>query len=177
MIADSFETTRLIRVGVISDTHGYLPEAALMALADSDYIIHAGDIGGPEILRELECIAPVTAVLGNCDFDEYGESVQRFARPIIGSVSFLVAHRPEDVRITWAGGPGIEAGEPVPQICLHGHTHVPKIVSGKDAHPAGYLICPGSIYQPRGGSRSSVGKITLQYGRVQELKIEEIEDC
>lgn len=51
-------------IGIISDTHGQLSEAAYAALADSDHIIHAGDIGNPSILRELETLAPVTAVLG-----------------------------------------------------------------------------------------------------------------
>lgn len=90
-------------IGVISDTHGQLSEAAYAALADSDHIIHAGDIGGPAILHELETLAPVTAVLGNNDFDEYGQAVSRFAHPVIDGVRFLVAHYPRDVKINFAG--------------------------------------------------------------------------
>ena len=48
-------------IGLISDTHGRLPDEALAAMADVDHIIHAGDIGGPEILHELEALAPTTA--------------------------------------------------------------------------------------------------------------------
>ena len=55
------------RVGVISDTHGLLREEALAALARSDLIIHAGDIGNPEILECLRKLAPVAAVRGNID--------------------------------------------------------------------------------------------------------------
>ena len=89
-------------IGIISDTHGQLSEAAFAALADSDHIIHAGDIGNPAILRELEALAPVTAVLGNNDFDEYGQAVGRFARPVIDGVRFLVAHYTSHVKISIA---------------------------------------------------------------------------
>ncbi|MFR5827936.1 MAG: metallophosphoesterase family protein [Adlercreutzia equolifaciens] len=57
----------MLRIGIISDTHGTLDPRAYAALADCEHIIHAGDIGGVAILRELETLAPVTAVLGNND--------------------------------------------------------------------------------------------------------------
>lgn len=56
-----------IVVGVISDTHGLLRPAALAALAGSDLIVHAGDIGGGHVLEELRRLAPLHAVRGNCD--------------------------------------------------------------------------------------------------------------
>ena len=59
-------------IGLISDTHGQLPDEALAAMADVDHIIHAGDIGGPEILHALEALAPTTAGLGEKDFGEDG---------------------------------------------------------------------------------------------------------
>ena len=58
-------------IGVISDTHGSLHQRAYEALADCDYIIHAGDICNPGIIRELETLAPVYAVLGINDYNEY----------------------------------------------------------------------------------------------------------
>jgi putative phosphoesterase len=54
-------------VGVISDTHGLLRPEAVAALRGSDYIVHAGDVGDPQILAELSTIAAVTAVRGNVD--------------------------------------------------------------------------------------------------------------
>lgn len=54
-------------VGVISDTHGLLRPEAEAALAGCDAIVHAGDIGKPEVLRALEAIAPLTAIRGNID--------------------------------------------------------------------------------------------------------------
>lgn len=54
-------------VGIISDTHGLLRPEAKAALAGCAAIVHAGDIGKPEVLRDLESIAPVTAIRGNVD--------------------------------------------------------------------------------------------------------------
>lgn len=54
-------------VGIISDTHGLLRPEAKAALAGCDAIVHAGDIGKPDVLRDLESIAPVTAIRGNVD--------------------------------------------------------------------------------------------------------------
>ena len=56
-----------MRVGVISDTHGYMDPRALLLLQEVDHIIHAGDIGDYTIISELEQIAPVTRVRGNVD--------------------------------------------------------------------------------------------------------------
>ena len=154
----------MMLVGVISDTHGSLHERAYEALVGCDHIIHAGDIGDPAILRELETITQVTAVLGNNDFNEYGSKVQRFARPVIGQVKFLVAHFPQDVRL--------RPGDQVPDVCIHGHTHIPRIVFGQDARPASYVVCPGSASYPRGGSDRCIAKIELESACVQSIRIE-----
>ena len=162
-------------VGLISDTHGRLPDAALGALAYCNHIIHAGDIGGPSVLCELETLAPVTAVLGNNDFDEYGQAVGRFARPVIDGVRFLVAHYPRDVKISFAGSGALAPGDPIPQVCVHGHTHVPEIVTGPEARPATYVVCPGAAFRPRGGFPASVGFIELEAGRVRAARVESLD--
>jgi hypothetical protein len=56
-----------MRVGVISDTHGLLRPEALQALQGAEHILHAGDVGDPQILTALAKIAPVTAIRGNID--------------------------------------------------------------------------------------------------------------
>ncbi len=58
-------------IGVVSDTHGLVRPAVLAALAGCDLIIHAGDIGFPEVLERLSAIAPVVAVRGNTDHGEW----------------------------------------------------------------------------------------------------------
>ena len=149
-------------VGVISDTHGGLHERAYEALADCDHIIHAGDICGPHILRELETLAPVTAVLGNNDYAEYGENVQRFARPVIDGVKFLVAHFPHDVALSPLGGRGVAPGDPIPDVCIHGVA----------ARPASYVLNPGSATLPRGGYQRSIAKIWVSDAHVEYIRIE-----
>src|SRR5438552_15347834 len=64
-----------MNIGVISDTHGLLRLEALEALRGSDYIIHAGDIGDPELLEKLNQIAPVTAVRGNVDHGAWAKRI------------------------------------------------------------------------------------------------------
>ena len=159
-------------VGIISDTHGSLHGRAYEALADCDYIIHAGDIGGPHILRELETLAPVYAVLGNNDYDEYGSRVERFSKPVIDGVRFLVAHYPNDVRVTPLGGKGVKAGEPIPNVCVHGHTHVPRLEYGSSARPVDFIVNPGSASLPRGGVQRSIAKIAIADKRVSSIHIE-----
>lgn len=161
-------------VGVISDTHGRLDRKAYEALADCDHIIHAGDICNPATLRELKTLAPVTAVLGNNDFSDYGESVGRFARPEIDGVRFLVAHYPRDVRISAFGTGALAPGDPIPDVCIHGHTHIPRLEYGKEARPAQFILCPGSASYPRAGNDRTIAKIEIENHQVKSIRIETI---
>ena len=162
-------------IGVISDTHGRLPLAAYEALADCDHIIHAGDICDPGILRELETLAPVTAVLGNNDYPEYGPDVGRYARLTVDGVRFLVAHYPRDVRISAFGSGALAPGDPIPDVCVHGHTHIANISWGKEVRPAQYVVCPGSVSWPRGGNPPSIAKIEVDAYAVKSIRIESLD--
>ena len=159
-------------VGIISDTHGRLHERAYAALAECDLIVHAGDIGGPHIIRELETLAPVAAVLGNNDYQEYGPRVGCFARPCVEGVRFLVAHYPQDVRVNALGCPAASPGDPIPDVCVHGHTHVSRLEYGKQARPASFIVNPGSASRPRGGNPRSIAKMLVEGGRVRWCRIE-----
>ena len=161
-------------VGVISDTHMRLDVRAYNALADCDAIIHAGDIGDPTILRELRTLAPVHAVLGNNDFLEYGADVGRFARPTIDGVRFLVAHYPNDVRLASLGRRGLRAGDPIPHVCIHGHTHIARLIWGAEARPASFVLCPGSATWPRDGRPPSIAKIGIEDGAVTFIRVESL---
>ena len=165
----------MVLIGVISDTHGRLSQQAYVALADCGRIVHAGDIGDPGILRELGTLGPVTAVLGNNDFAEYGSDVGRFARPVVEGVRFLVAHYPHDVRISAFGSRVLAPGDPIPDICIHGHTHVPRLEYGKKARPAQFVLCPGSATRPRGGNPPSIAKIAIEGGIIESISIESLE--
>lgn len=165
----------MMLIGFISDTHGRLDPLAYNALAECEHIIHAGDIGNPEILTELETLAPVTAVLGNNDFYEYGSHVQRFAQPLVDGVGFLVAHFPEDVRISSFGSRALAPGDPIPSVCVHGHTHMPRLDFGKKARPAAFVINPGSATWPRGGYPKTIAKMLVDTGRIIGIRIEDLE--
>ena len=79
-------------IGLISDTHGLLRPEALRALQGSDLIIHAGDVGGPEILEELRRLAPVVAVKGNVDTDAWCADLPETAVAEAGSSLIYVLH-------------------------------------------------------------------------------------
>jgi uncharacterized protein len=79
-------------IGLISDTHGLLREEALWALRGSDLIVHAGDVGEPEILDQLREIAPVVAVRGNVDTEDWALALPTTAIAQAGEVLIYVLH-------------------------------------------------------------------------------------
>jgi putative phosphoesterase len=80
------------RLGIISDTHGLLRPQALAALAGVDLIIHAGDVGDPKILRQLERLAPVHAVRGNVDRGDWAADLPLTRVVEVGDVTLYVLH-------------------------------------------------------------------------------------
>lgn len=81
-----------MRVGIISDTHGLLRPEAEEALRGTDIIVHAGDVGRPEVLARLKQIAPVFAVRGNVDTDAWARELPLSAVVECGEASFYVLH-------------------------------------------------------------------------------------
>jgi putative phosphoesterase len=81
-----------ITVGVISDTHGLLRPQAMKALKGSDLIVHAGDVGGPEILEQLGGIAPTFAVRGNVDTAAWAKALPMTEVVEAGHLQLYVLH-------------------------------------------------------------------------------------
>ncbi len=107
-----------MKIGLISDTHGYLDPRVPEIFEGVEHILHAGDIGYASIILELERIAPVTAVLGNNDFGmEYRET--EIAE--VGGVKFMVHHIVEPKRLTDTLKRRIIHSDP--QVIIFGHTH------------------------------------------------------
>jgi len=104
-------------VGLISDTHGLLRPAALDALKGSDWIIHAGDVGAPDILDSLRELAPVTAIRGNIDTAPWAQSLPETAEAQLGGVRFYILH---DVHAL--------GRVPACDIIVSGHSHKPSEV-------------------------------------------------
>lgn len=108
-----------IRIGLISDTHGLLRPEAIRALQGVDRIIHAGDIGSPQILEQLGRIAPVVAVRGNNDQGAWADALPAAEMIEIGGVSLYVLHDLNEF-----GNDSKTAGA---QVIISGHSHRPSI--------------------------------------------------
>lgn len=121
-----------INVGVISDTHGLLRPEALRALEGAKHILHAGDIGDPQILTALSQIAPVTAIRGN--IDEHGACGHLPATELIdlGGHSIYVLHDVKKLDLNPEAA-GIA-------VVVFGHSHKPLIQRQRDV----LFLNPGS---------------------------------
>ena len=119
-------------IGLISDTHGLLRAEALDALRGSDLIIHAGDVGDPEILEALRRIAPVVAVRGNVDTSAWAKSLPETAVAEAGAVHIYVLHDSNALDLD-AKAAGFH-------IVVSGHSHKP----GRSERNGVVYINPGS---------------------------------
>ncbi len=159
-------------VGLISDTHGRLPQAALDGLAGCDRIIHAGDIGGPQILWELEGIAPVCAVLGNNDHEDYGPSVNAVASPLIDGVRFVIVHEPRHLRHALKEAAERHPDDACPVIGVYGHRHIPHLETSPESLDCDLLISPGAVFRSRDElGRRCIGIIEVDDGRIESATV------
>lgn len=143
-------------IGLISDTHGLVRADVHEALAGVTLILHAGDVGGDDVLDELALIAPVEAVLGNTDTPGDRRLVQAIDREI-GGILVHVSH-------------GHEVGSPTPQrllerypadVIVYGHTHR-QLVTRADGR---LVVNPGAAGPRRFDLQPSVGRLTIANGR------------
>jgi putative phosphoesterase len=108
-----------VKIGVISDTHGLLRPEAEQRLAGVEHIIHAGDIGRPEIIASLGRIAPVTAIRGNVDTADWAARYPATTTFELGGRSIHVVHDVHDLALDPRAS-GID-------IIMSGHSHKPRI--------------------------------------------------
>lgn len=137
-------------VGVISDTHGLLRQEAIEALRGSSHILHAGDIGAPEILEKLQKIAPVTAVRGNVDREVWTRGVPQSQVIEIAGVSIYMLHILADLDLKPEAA-GFAA-------VVYGHSHQP---SQSIQHGVLYFN-PGSAGPRRFKLPVTVGKLVIE---------------
>lgn len=137
-------------IGVISDTHGLLRPEALAALADSDHIIHAGDVGDPDILDQLNQLAPVTAVRGNVDHGPWAARLPPTNTLQVEEVLLYVLHNVAelDLRPEAAGFSAV----------IYGHSHVPK----QEMRNGVLYFNPGSAGPRRFRLPITLGKLRLR---------------
>jgi len=144
----------MVRIGVISDTHGLMRVEALAQLAASDFIIHGGDIGGQDILDRLGAIAPVTAVRGNNDQAAWANAVPETATLQAGPIGIYAIHEIALLPFNIAGR-GV-------QVVVYGHSHRPLIETR-----AGVLFLnPGSAGPRRFKLPVSVAELLVDGGKV-----------
>lgn len=145
------QQTRTV-VGLISDTHGLLRASVHDALAGVDLILHAGDVGGNEILDELRIIAPVQAVYGNTDSPGDPNLSQELIIPVHG-IEIHVSH-------------GHELGGPTPEkllaaypqdILVYGHTHK-QLISKSEGR---LVVNPGAAGPRRFNLTASVARLII----------------
>jgi putative phosphoesterase len=106
-------------IGIISDTHGLLRPEACARLAGVEHIIHAGDIGRPEVIAGLREIAPTTAIRGNIDAGRWAKGYPHSARLKLGGRTIHVLHNVKELDFDPAAA-GID-------VVVSGHSHRPKI--------------------------------------------------
>jgi uncharacterized protein len=109
----------MMRIGIISDTHGLLRTEAIKHLARTDHIIHAGDIGAPEVIEGLRRIAPTTAIRGNIDTGEWAMDYPDTKLVALGGRALYVLHNLNKIELDPAVS-GID-------VIISGHSHHPKI--------------------------------------------------
>lgn len=107
-----------VSIGIISDTHGLLRQEALEALRGSQMIIHAGDIGGQQILDALQALAPVIAVRGNTDHGHWADALPETAVAEAGPALIYVLHDVHTLDLDPAA-----AGF---RMVVSGHSHKPE---------------------------------------------------
>ena len=116
-----------VRIGVVSDTHGYLDPQVVEAFAGVDHIIHAGDIMDAATLDALAAVAPVTAVAGNMDDGKLGKLPKEVAGKV-GGVRFIVGHKRKRLLKRLANGKIEGVGKhDAPDLIVCGHDHLPAV--------------------------------------------------
>ena len=147
-----------MRLGVIADTHGMLRPEVFEIFREVDHILHAGDIGPVDLLTELEAIAPVTAVYGNCDAWDVRARVPAVVERRIEGLDFVLLH-------------GDQVGSPTPDrlhavfpradVIVYGHTHRPLLTT---VDLTVTVMNPGGAGRRRFDLPPSVGIMELEPG-------------
>lgn len=144
----------MLRIGLISDTHGLLRPEAMAVLRGCDHIIHGGDIGKPEILQALSEIAEVTTVRGNNDKDGWARNLPETVRLQFEQVSVFVIHDLKELDIE-PQAKGIS-------VVISGHSHKP-LIQERDGV---FYVNPGSAGPRRFKLPISVAELMIDGGLV-----------
>jgi len=149
-----------MKIGIISDTHGLLRPEAVELLHGSDHIIHAGDIGSPEIIPALEQIAAVTAIRGNVDRDAWARRFRETEVVELGGAHIYVLHdlHALDLDPKAAGFAAV----------ISGHSHQPR----QEVRNGVLYFNPGSAGPRRFNLPVTVGRLEVENAHVRGTLLE-----
>lgn len=140
-----------MRIGIISDTHGYLDPQVAGQFAGADHIVHAGDIGAMSVIHALAEIAPVTAVHGNVDAGrEPAAAFPETQDLTLAGQRIHVVHRPQDA--------GPDAGT---DIVIYGHTHA----AGAEERDGRLYVNPGAAGRQGFHRERTIALLDVEDGR------------
>ena len=147
-------------IGVISDTHGLLRQEAFDALKDCSRIIHAGDVGAPDVLGRLRELAPVVAVRGNADTDRWALALPRSKVIELEGHAIYIRHIVDEIDV-------VPSEERISAV-VYGHSHKPSI-----EHRSGVLyLNPGSAGPRRFRLPVTVARMSVVNGRLTARIVE-----
>ena len=149
-MSENIQTQNSYLIGIISDTHGRLPQSVATVFKKADLIIHAGDIGDPKIIADLATIAPTKAVRGNMDMGAWTDRLGINETITIRNKRLYVIHDVHDLDRK----PGANAYH----VVIYGHTHRPQV----DKQHGVLYVNPGSAVQPRYGYPPSVALLEIK---------------
>ena len=142
-------------LGVIADTHGLLRPEAVAALQGAECIIHAGDVGNPEILATLRDIAPLYVVRGNIDKGGWADALPLTEVVTYGDHLLYVLHDRNELDLTPAAA-GFSA-------VISGHSHQPLV----EWRQGVLYFNPGSAGPRRFTLPVTVGRLTIETGQLR----------
>jgi len=149
-----------MKIGLLSDTHGFLDPRLPRIFRGVEHILHAGDIGPDHLIAQLESIAPVTAVLGNTDASALYRLTETVA---LGGRKFLVQHIVAPQALS--GELKVRLSRERPFVVLFGHTHQQfnQVINGV------WFLNPGYAGKAKSGAARSVA---LLEGDAKEIRVE-----
>jgi len=141
-------------IGIVSDTHGLLRPEVITSFNGVDLILHAGDVGDPEVIDGLESIAPLVVVRGNMDYGSWADQLPVSRSLCIAKTHLFLIHDLE-----W-----IDRQFELKhyQVIVNGHTHRPLIEKQGDV----LFFNPGSAGHQRRGHAVSIGKLIFCNGQL-----------
>jgi uncharacterized protein len=149
-----------IVVGIISDTHGLLRPEAIRALRGADMIIHAGDVGNPEVIGELRGVAPTFVVRGNIDKGHWADALPMTAVVEVGERLFYVLHEISQLDFDPAAA-GFAA-------VVFGHSHVPSMETREGV----LFLNPGSAGPRRFKLPVAIARVRVSGERIDSEIVE-----